>query len=58
MFMFVAILVKNDSARNFERFVHMEPTPVEMQSFTTVQSVFLWAQLKGDPTGVAEHPGC
>ena len=27
----------------------MEPTPVEMQSFTTVQSVFLWAQLKGDP---------
>ena len=49
MFMFVAILVKNDSARNFERFVHMEPTPVEMQSFTTVQSVFLWAQLKGDP---------
>ena len=27
----------------------MEPTLVEMQSFTTVQSVFLWAQLKGDP---------
>ena len=49
MFMFVSILVKNDSARNFERFVHMEPTPVEMQSFTTVESVFLWAQLKGDP---------
>ena len=47
--MFVAILVKNYSARNFERIVHMEPTPVEMQSFTTVQSVFLWAQLKGDP---------
>ena len=41
--MFAAILVKNDSARNFERFVQMEPTPVEMQS------VFLWAQLKGDP---------
>ena len=27
----------------------MEPTLVEMQSYTTVQSVFLWAQLKGDP---------
>ena len=27
----------------------MEPTPVEMQSFTTQQSVFLSAQLKGDP---------
>ena len=27
----------------------MEPTPVEMQSFATVKSVFLWAQLKGDP---------
>ena len=26
----------------------MEPTPVEMQSFTTVESVFLWAQLKGE----------
>ena len=35
--------------RNFERFVHMEPTFVEMQSFTTVQSGLLWAQLKGDP---------
>ncbi len=33
----------------FERFVHMEPTPVEMQSFTTVQSVCAWAQLKGEP---------
>ena len=32
----------------FERIVHMEPTPVEMQSFTTVESVFLWAQLKGE----------
>ena len=45
----VAIWVKNDSARNFERIVHMEPTPVEMHSFTTVQSVFVWAQLKGEP---------
>ena len=27
----------------------MEPTPVEMQSFETVLSVFLWTQLKGDP---------
>ena len=27
----------------------MEPTPVEMQSFTTVESVFVWAQLKGEP---------
>ena len=32
----------------FERIVHIEPTPVEMQSFTTVESVFLWAQLKGE----------
>ena len=42
MFLFVAIWVKNDSARNFERIVQTEPTLVEMQSFTTVQSVFLW----------------
>ena len=40
---------KNDVARTFVRIANMEPTPVEMQSFTTVQSVFLWAQLKGDP---------
>ena len=26
----------------------MEPTPANMQSFETVQSVLLWAQLKGD----------
>ena len=45
----VAILVKNNTARDFERIVHMEPTPVEMQSFTTVESVFVWAQLKGEP---------
>ena len=45
----VAILVKNNTARVFIRNVHMEPTPVEMQSFTTVESVFVWAQLKGEP---------
>ena len=45
----VAILVKNNTARDFKRIVHMEPTPVEMQSFTTVESVFVWAQLKGEP---------
>ena len=27
----------------------MEPTPVEMQSFMTVESVFVRAQLKGEP---------
>ena len=27
----------------------MEPTLVEMQSFTTVLSVCAWAQLKGEP---------
>ena len=35
--------------RIFERVVNMEPTPVQMQSLTTVQSVFVWAQLKSDP---------
>ena len=44
----VAILVKSVSARNFQRAVIMEPTPVEMQSFATVKSVFLWVQLRGD----------
>ena len=34
---------------NFERFVHMVSTLVEMQSFTTVESVFVWAPLKGEP---------
>ena len=34
---------------SFERIVHMELTPVEMQSFATVRSVVLWAQLEGDP---------
>ena len=33
----------------FERIVHMKSTPVEMQSFVTVRSVVLWAQLEGDP---------
>ena len=42
-------MVKNNTARDFKRIVHMEPTPVEMQSFTTVESVFVWAQLKGEP---------
>ena len=44
----VAILVKSYSARNFQRATIMEPTPANMQSFATVQSVLLWAQLKGD----------
>ena len=33
----------------FDRFVHMEPMSVVMQSFAAVRSVFLWAQLNGDP---------
>ena len=41
----MAILVKSDSARNFKEKI-MEPTPANMQSFETVQSVLLWAQLK------------
>ena len=45
----VAILVKNNTARDFERIVHMEPTLVEMQSFTIVEPVFVWAQLEGEP---------
>ena len=36
------------SAQNFQRATIMEPMPANMQSFATVQSVFLWAQLKGD----------
>ena len=40
--------LKSYSARNFQRATIMEPTPANMQSFATVQSVFLWAQLKGD----------
>ena len=28
---------------------HLESTPEELQSFTTVKSLFLWAQLIGDP---------
>ena len=33
----------------------MEPTPANMQSFETVQSVLLWAQLKGDSLQASLH---
>ena len=48
---------KTLSACSFERIVHMKSTPVEMQSFATVRSVVVWAQLEGDPSGVAEQLG-
>ena len=49
-FVSIAILEQRRlCACTFERIVHMELTPVEMQSFATVRSVVLWAQLEGDP---------
>ena len=47
-FLLLPFWLKRNSARNFERVVIMESTPVEMQSCATVRSVFSWAQLKGD----------
>ena len=45
----VAILVKRNLARYFERVVIMASTPVDMQSFVTVKFVFFVSAVQGEP---------